>query len=136
MWDNRANQFTENSAHYQKIVEKALTQIQEGNKPKIDDIIREMAHETEDVQKNDAVKVESIDEEKTEKPTTEQSQDDLFLEGVGGCDVWGGPWVCTYCTAWLTTVNVFHSPVACPGCGKSDGIKRRTDVDVWKPLIG
>jgi ParB-like chromosome segregation protein Spo0J len=59
----------------EKIVEKAATQIQEGNKPKITALIREIAPETKDAQKNDASKL-------LEKFRKNQEANQKLLEGI------------------------------------------------------
>jgi hypothetical protein len=119
----------------EKIVEKALTQIQEGKKPKIPAIIREMIPEKEDVKKNDA----TISEKTNGSPNSIREIEDEDAQVIAGCvdgscNVWGGPWVCTHCQAYMDLINVEHRPVACPGCGKTDGIRRRTNVPEWKIL--
>jgi len=119
----------------EKIVEKALTQIQEGKKPKIAAIIREMIPAKEDVQKDDATISESTNESPNSIPEMEdEDRAELAKCDGGGCNVWGGPWVCTQCMGYWDSINIEHRPVACPGCGKSDGIKRKVNCPEWKVL--
>jgi ParB-like chromosome segregation protein Spo0J len=116
----------------EKIVAKALNQIQEGKKPKIAAIIREMNPVKEEVQKDDAAISECANEEKDEPINNQESVPEESNVCAGeSCDPWAGPWVCTHCNAWWKQMDVPHAPKHCPGCDETDGIKRRDLVD-WE----
>lgn len=63
----------------------------------------------------------------------EDEQEKPHQSSMGeSCDPWRGPWICTHCNGFWTTMRIHHAPVACPGCGKKDGITRLTRTN-WKP---
>jgi hypothetical protein len=51
----------------------------------------------------------------------------------GSCDPWEGPWICNHCNGYWAAMSIHHAPVACPGCGKKDGIRRLTEIGQWNP---
>jgi ParB-like chromosome segregation protein Spo0J len=119
----------------EKIVEKALNQIQEGKKPKIAAIIKELASEIEDVTNDEGTISESAKDEPIDNQDILEVTDIDTAPDMDVCDPWRGPWVCTHkeCNAFMTQMGVCHAPVACTGCGRSDGIKRLSVVGNWKP---
>lgn len=74
---------------------------------------------------------EMVTEDKTLTPeeiAVLNREPEIGGETDGSCNLWAGPWICTSCWGYWTTINVPHPPMCCPSCGGKDEIKRRSMI--------